>query len=267
MDLKLIGKKNKAKIKIKDLEIGGKELIIIAGPCAVENEQQILDTAIAVKKAGAKILRGGAFKPRTSPYSFQGLGEEGLKYLFNAGQIAGIPIISEVMDPRDVETACKYVDVIQIGSRNMQNFSLLREVGQSSKPVMLKRGMAATIKEWLLAAEYIASEGNMNIILCERGIRTFEDLTRNTLDIMAVPILKEWTSLPIFVDPSHATGKRELIASASKAAVAIGADGLMVEVHPCPSKALSDGMQSIDFESFEKLARDLFSIKNFFDSN
>lgn len=268
MELKLVGKAHKDKtiIKVRDIEIGGNDFVIIAGPCAVESERQVMETAIAVKNAGARILRGGAFKPRTSPYSFQGLGEEGLKYLYQAGQATGMPVISEVMDPRDVEIVEKYVDIFQIGSRNMQNFSLLREIGKAKKPVMLKRGMAASIEEWLSAAEYIVLEGNKQVILCERGIRTFENYTRNTLDLMAVPIIKQLSHFPIIVDPSHGTGREELVASASKAAVAIGADGLMVEVHPCPYEALSDGRQSLDFSKFHKLCKDLFAIKGCLDA-
>lgn len=253
--------KGKKIIKVGNIEIGGAELIIIAGPCAIESEQQLIETAKAVKTAGAQILRGGAFKPRTSPYSFQGLGEEGLKYLYHAGRENNMPVISEVMDPRDVEILDKYVDIFQIGSRNMQNYSLLREVGKGRKPVMLKRGMAATIEEWLSAAEYIVFEGNEDVILCERGIRTFEDYTRNTLDLMAVPIIKQLSRFPIIVDPSHGTGRDELVASASRAAVAIGAHGLMIEVHPSPCDALSDGSQSLNFQKFERLTKDLLTIR------
>ncbi len=253
--------KGKKIIKVGNIEIGGAELVIIAGPCAIESEQQLIETAKAVKTAGAQILRGGAFKPRTSPYSFQGLGEEGLKYLYHAGRENNMPVISEVMDPRDVEILDKYVDIFQIGSRNMQNYSLLREVGKGRKPVMLKRGMAATIEEWLSAAEYIVFEGNEDVILCERGIRTFEDYTRNTLDLMAVPIIKQLSRFPIIVDPSHGTGRDELVASASRAAVAIGAHGLMIEVHPSPCDALSDGSQSLNFQKFERLTKDLLTIR------
>lgn len=268
MKLKLAGREYKEKtiVKVGNVEIGGDELVIIAGPCAIESEKQLIETAMAVKKAGAQILRGGAFKPRTSPYSFQGLGEEGLKYLHHAGQENNMPVISEVMDPRDVDMLDKYVDIFQIGSRNMQNYSLLREVGKGRKPVMLKRGMSASIEEWLSAAEYIVLEGNRDVILCERGIRTFENYTRNTLDLMAVPIIKQLSHFPIIVDPSHGTGREELVASASRAAVAIGAHGLMIEVHPCPCDALSDGMQSLDFEKFQSLSKDLFTIRNCLDS-
>lgn len=268
MEVRMVGKQyaDRTKMIVKDVEIGGKDLVLIAGPCAIESEKQMIDTAFAIKKAGAKILRGGAFKPRTSPYSFQGLGEKGLQYIYKAGQITQMPVISEVMDTRDVETVYEYVDILQIGSRNMQNYSLLKEVGKTDKPVMLKRGMAASIEDWLLAAEYIAAEGNTDIILCERGIRTFETYTRNTLDLMAVPIAKQLTHLPIFVDPSHGTGRRELIESAAIAAAAIGADGLMIEVHPCPCNALSDGRQSIDFDDFEKLSKKLMMMGRCLDS-
>ncbi|MDF2546858.1 MAG: phospho-2-dehydro-3-deoxyheptonate aldolase [Anaerosolibacter sp.] len=264
MKLKLAGKehKNQTIVSVGDVHIGGDELVLIAGPCAIESEDQLFETARLVKEAGAQVLRGGAFKPRTSPYSFQGLGEEGLKYLYQAGQENNMPVISEIMDARDIDMLDKYVDIFQIGSRNMQNYSLLREVGKGSKPVMLKRGMAASIKEWLSAAEYIVLEGNKNVILCERGIRTFENYTRNTLDLMAVPIIKELSHFPIIVDPSHGTGRVELVASASRAAVAIGAHGLMVEVHPSPCDALSDGIQSLDFHMFEKLSKELLEIHN-----
>ncbi|MFZ5966299.1 MAG: 3-deoxy-7-phosphoheptulonate synthase [Bacillota bacterium] len=268
MDFKYVGKHNSMPktINVKNIIIGGNEFLIIAGPCAVESEKQIVETAFSVKKAGAKILRGGAYKPRTSPYSFQGLGEEGLKLLCNAGHASDMPVISEVMDPRDVSLAYKYIDIFQIGSRNMQNFSLLREVGKTDKPVMLKRGMAASIEDWLSAAEYIACEGNQEIILCERGIRTFENYTRNTLDLMAIPILKQLTNLPIIVDPSHGTGRRELVPYASTAALAIGAHGIMIEVHPNPDEALSDGRQSLDFPSFEKMAKRISTLKDCLDT-
>lgn len=264
MELRYIGRAidyNTIVIKVRNIEIGGKDCIIVAGPCSIESEKQIIETAYSVKKSGAGILRGGAFKPRTSPYSFQGLGKEGLEHLYKAGQMTDMPVISEVMDTRDVELVSKYVDIIQIGSRNMQNYSLLKEVGKSTRPIMLKRGMAATIEEWLYAAEYIASEGNSQIILCERGIRTFEGYTRNTLDLMAVPICKQMSKLPVFVDPSHGTGRKDLISHASKAAIAVGANGLILEVHPCPHKSLSDPEQSIDFIEFEKICRDLSVIQ------
>lgn len=234
-----------------------KKLIIIAGPCAVESEKQLLTTAKAVKKAGATMLRGGAFKPRTSPHSFQGLGEAGLKLLAKARRETGLPIVTEVMDTRDVALVTQYADVLQIGARNMHNFSLLREVGKIRKPILLKRGLAATIEEWLLAAEYIKKEGNLDIMLCERGIRTFETATRNTLDLNAVALLKATTGYPVIVDPSHGTGRRDLVLPMSKAALAAGADGLIIEVHPEPEEALSDGPQSLDFKRFEKLMKAL----------
>ena len=229
--------------------------VIIAGPCSVESEEQLLETARAVKKEGGSILRGGAFKPRTSPYSFQGLGEEGLKLLVKAREETGLPIVTEVMDTRDVTLVEKYADMLQIGSRNMQNFSLLKEVGKQSKPVLLKRGMNATIKDFILSAEYIMSQGNPNVVLCERGIKTFETATRNTLDISAIPILNELTHLPVIIDPSHATGKRSAIIPMAKAAIAAGADGVMVEVHNCPSEALSDGNQSLTPKEFAEMVR------------
>ena len=244
-------------IDVKGVKIGGKQIIVMAGPCAVEKKDLLLEIAREVKKAGAKILRGGAFKPRTSPYSFQGLGEEGLKYLREAAEQTGLLVLTEVMDTRDVSLVEKYTDIFQIGARNMQNFNLLKEVGQSKKPVLLKRGMSSTVKELLMSAEYIASNGNLNIILCERGIRTFTEYTRNTFDIIAVPLVKELSHLPIIVDPSHATGKWGLVRPACKAAVAIGADGLLIEVHPNPEEALSDGAQSIVPERFDALMREL----------
>lgn len=245
------------KIKVGDIEIGGKNIVVAAGPCSVENKEMLFEIAKAVKKAGALMLRGGAFKPRTSPYSFQGLGEEGLKLLAGVRREYGLPVVTEVMDTRDVSLGVKYADIIQIGARNMQNFNLLKEVGKIDKPVLLKRGMMATVKELLMSAEYILSEGNFKVILCERGIRTFEDSTRNTLDISAVPILKKETHLPVFVDPSHATGKWGLVAPAAKAAVAIGADGLLVEVHNKPEKAVSDGVQSLLPENFKTMMDEL----------
>ncbi|MEK6646547.1 MAG: 3-deoxy-7-phosphoheptulonate synthase [Candidatus Firestonebacteria bacterium] len=247
-------------IKINDKEIGGNKIAVIAGPCAVENEEMILKIAKDVAKAGANFLRGGAFKPRTSPYSFQGLGEEGLKYLANAGKAEGLPVVTEVMDTRSVELVAKYADILQIGTRNMQNFDLLKAVGDCKKPVLLKRGMMSTIKELLMAAEYIMSRGNYNVILCERGIRTFEDMTRNTLDLTAVPVVKHLSHLPIVVDPSHGTGKWRWSIPMSKAAVACGADGLILEVHPSPEDAVSDGDQSILPEKFKKLVSELKSI-------
>ncbi|MFH1826649.1 MAG: 3-deoxy-7-phosphoheptulonate synthase [bacterium] len=246
-------------IKITDkLAIGAsKKIVVMAGPCSVESREQIIETAKAVKKAGASVLRGGAFKPRTSPYAFQGLGEEGLKYLAEAREITGLPIVTEVMDTRDVKLVAKYADILQIGARNMQNFNLLKEVGKTKKPVFLKRGSGSTIKEFLMSAEYIFSEGNKNVILCERGIRTFETATRNTLDLNAVPVIKKLSHLPIVIDPSHATGHWDYVAAMSKAAVAAGADGLMIEVHPQPDEAESDGQQSLKPETFGRLMGEL----------
>ena len=229
----------------------------MAGPCAIESEEQLVSTAKAIKASGATMLRGGAYKPRTSPYAFQGLEEEGLKYMQTAKQETGLRTICEVTSLPALETAIKYVDMLQIGARNMQNFSLLKEVGRSKLPVLLKRGLAATIDEWLNAAEYIISEGNPNVVLCERGIRTFETATRNTLDISAIPVIHSKSHLPILVDPSHATGVRNYVEPLSKCAVAAGADGLMIEVHPNPPCALSDGPQSLTFEQFDTLCEDI----------
>ena len=237
--------------------IGPDTLNIMAGPCAVESEEQLMTIARAVKAAGATILRGGAYKPRTSPYSFQGLEEEGLRYMQEAKKETGLATICEVVSQEAIEAAVKYVDMIQIGARNMQNFILLKEAGRSGLPVLLKRGLSATINEWLNAAEYIIAEGNPNVVLCERGIRTFETATRNTLDLSAVPVLKERTHLPVIVDPSHATGAYKYVAPLAKAAVACGADGLMIEVHNDPAHALSDGPQSLTFEKFDRLTREL----------
>lgn len=244
-------------VSLSSTQIGPESLTVMAGPCAVESFSQLLETAFAVKKACARILRGGAFKPRTSPYSFQGLETEGLKYMKEARDATGLSVICEVTSPRAIEEAVKYVDLLQIGARNMQNFELLKEAGKTGLPVLLKRGLAATIDEWLNASEYIMSEGNPNVILCERGIRTFESATRNTLDLSAVPVLRQKTHLPVIVDPSHATGVRAYVAPMAKAAVAAGADGLMIEVHPCPEKALSDGPQSLTFREFESLMAEL----------
>ena len=241
-------------IKVKNTAIGPDTLTIMAGPCAVENEDQMMLIAREVKKAGATVLRGGAYKPRTSPYSFQGLGEEGLKFMKEAGDETGLATISEVISLESVNEAVKYVDMLQIGARNMQNFYLLKEVGHTGLPVLLKRGLASTIDEWLNAAEYIISEGNPNVVLCERGIRTYETATRNTLDLSAVPVLKERTHLPVIVDPSHATGVRGYVLPLSKAAVACGADGLMIETHNNPEKALSDGPQSLTLPQFAALS-------------
>jgi 3-deoxy-7-phosphoheptulonate synthase len=244
-------------INVKGNIIGGRKIQVIAGPCAVENKTILMRIADKVKDAGASFIRGGAFKPRSSPYSFQGLGEEGLKYLAYARKKTGLPVVTELMDPRDMAVISKYADIIQIGARNMQNFRLLLEVGASKKPVLLKRGLSATIKEWLMAAEYIMSKGNQNVVLCERGIRTFETATRNTLDLSAVPVLKKLTHLPVFVDPSHGVGKWDLVAPMAKAAVAAGADGLVIEVHTNPEEALSDGEQSLRPEAFERLMEEL----------
>lgn len=244
-------------IRLGDLHIGGDGFVVMAGPCAVESLEQLLSTARDIKAAGANVLRGGAYKPRTSPYSFQGLEEEGLKILAIARDEIGLPVVSEVMNPRDVELVASYVDIIQIGARNMQNFTLLKEVGRCKKPVLLKRGLAATIEEWLMAAEYIMCEGNSQVILCERGIRTYETYTRNTLDISAVPAIKELSHLPIIVDPSHSSGKSKLVPALAKAALAAGAHGLMVEVHYNPVQALSDGAQSLSSEKFTELMDDL----------
>lgn len=241
------------KIKVGEVVIGGDELVIMAGPCSVESEEQVMETAKAVKRAGANILRGGAFKPRSSPYSFRGLGEDGLKFLAQARSETGLPIITEVMDPRDVGLVTKYADILQIGARNMQNFTLLDEMGQCGKPVMLKRSFSATYEDWLLAAEYILAAGNKQVVLCERGIRTFETYTRNTMDIAAIPAIKRLSHLPIIADPSHGTGKWHLVTPVALAAVAAGADGLQVEVHPNPKTALSDGAQSLNFENFANL--------------
>jgi 3-deoxy-7-phosphoheptulonate synthase len=262
--LKLTAKgiNNKTVIHIGDIHVG-RDFLMIAGPCSVENEEQTMKIAMAVKRAGANMLRGGAFKPRTSPYSFQGLGLKGLKILKKAREQTGLPIVSEVLDPRDVSWMCDYVDVLQIGARNMQNFSLLKEVGHVNKPVLLKRGMHSTISEWLSCAEYILNEGNSSVILCERGIRTFETYTRNTLDLSAVPAIKELSHLPIIVDPTHATGRISLINPMSMAAVSSGADGLIVEVHDNPEKALSDKDQALTPELFSEFAEKIFNLRNF----
>jgi len=244
-------------IKVGGSEIGGKKIHVMAGPCSVESQEQVLGAAIPVKEAGATFLRGGAFKPRTSPYSFQGLGEEGLGYLAHARKMTGLAVITEVLDPRDLDLVYRYTDILQIGARNMQNFKLLTEVGKLDKPVMLKRGLSASIQELLLSAEYIAAEGNRKIILCERGIRTYETETRNTLDLSAIPVLKQLSHLPVFVDPSHSTGKWELVTPMALAGVAAGADGLLIEVHPRPEVALCDGPQSLKPEKFSALMRNL----------
>lgn len=236
-------------VKVGKVNIG-KEKVVIAGPCAVETEDQMLKTAAAVKKAGASMLRGGAFKPRTSPYAFQGLKRKGLELLYEAGNLNDLPVVTEVVDPRDVEIVAQYADMLQIGARNMQNFSLLQEVGQTSKPILLKRGLSSTVQEWLMAAEYIMAEGNSQVVLCERGIRTFEPWTRNTLDVSAIALAKEVSHLPVLADPSHASGRKSLVEPLAKAALAAGADGLIIEVHPNPDQALSDGPQSLDFNEF-----------------
>ncbi len=247
-------------VRVGDAQLGGDTFVVIAGPCAVESEEQVIAAAKAAKAAGAHMLRGGAFKPRTSPYSFQGMGEEGLRLLAMARETTGLPVVTEVVDVRHVEMVSDYADMLQIGARNMQNFLLLREVGLQDKPVMLKRGLSSTIEETLMAAEYVVRGGNKNVVLCERGIRTFETATRNTLDISAVPIVKQTSHLPIVVDPSHATGKREIIAALSRGALAVGADGVMVEMHPDPGAALCDGTQSLDFGEFESLMAELKSL-------
>jgi 3-deoxy-7-phosphoheptulonate synthase len=244
-------------IQIDDVRIGGDEVIVMAGPCSAENEEQVFTTAAACKKAGAKILRGGAFKPRSSPYSFQGLGEEGLRMLREAADQHNMKLVSEVMDVSQIDLVGRYSDIYQVGARNMQNFTLLRELGRTRKPVLLKRGIAATIEEWLLSAEYILAGGNTEVILCERGIRTFESYTRNTLDISAIPVIKKLSHLPIITDPSHATGRRDKVAPMARASVAAGADGIIVEVHSNPDKALSDGAQSMFPAQFERVMAEL----------
>ncbi|MDY6917654.1 MAG: 3-deoxy-7-phosphoheptulonate synthase [Chloroflexota bacterium] len=248
------------KITVRGVTIGGDQLVVMAGPCAVESEEQLLETARAVKAAGANILRGGAFKPSTSPYTFRGLGEEGLKYLAAGRDETGMPVITEVMTPQDVELVARYADILQVGTRNMQNFVLLDEVGRAEKPVMLKRGMSATIQEWLLCAEYILSQGNRQVMLCERGIRTFETFTRNTMDISAIPVVAELSHLPIIADPSHGTGRWSLVTPMALAAVVAGADGLMIEVHPSPETALKDGAQSLTFDNFERLMAQVVAV-------
>lgn len=250
-------RKERTVVEVEGASIGGEELMVIAGPCSVENEEQILASARAVKEAGANVFRGGAFKPRTSPYAFQGMGEEGLKLLAAAREATGLAIITEVLNPRDLDLVVQYADIVQVGARNVQNFALLKEVGQTAKPVLLKRGLATTLKEFLMSAEYILSEGNEDVILCERGIRTFETATRNTLDLSCIPVLKRMSHLPILVDPSHAVGMWQYVPSMARAAVAAGADGLMIEVHPDPEEALSDGPQSLKPERFRKLMEEL----------
>ena len=250
-------KSSNSVIQADGVAIGGTAIAIIAGPCSVESKEQICTTANLVKSSGANFLRGGAYKPRTSPYSFQGLEENGLKLLAAAKEVSGLPIVTEVMNPREIDLVAKYADIIQVGARNMQNFSLLKELGKINKPILLKRGMMSTIKEFLMSAEYVLSEGNQQVILCERGIRTFETATRNTLDISCIPVLKKETHLPIIIDPSHATGHWEMVESMSRASIAAGADGLIIEVHPDPVNAFSDGPQSLKPEKFSRLMENL----------
>jgi 3-deoxy-7-phosphoheptulonate synthase len=247
----------RTRVVVGGVTIGGEAAVVIAGPCSVESREQIFSTARGVKAAGASLLRGGAYKPRTSPYDFQGLGLEALKLLREARQETGLPIVTEVMSTNDIELISEHADMLQVGARNMQNYDLLRQLAKSSKPVLLKRGPSATIKEWLLAAEYLLAGGNPNVVLCERGIKTFETEMRNTLDLAAVAMARELSHLPVIADPSHGTGRRDLIGPASRAALAIGADGLMIEVHPCPERALSDGAQSLNLEEFARLVQSL----------
>ena len=247
----------RSQIVANGVEIGGEEFVVMAGPCSVESEKQIIETAQFVSRHGAKFLRGGAFKPRTSPYDFQGMEREGLKLLQKAKHETGIGVITEVMSDRDVEMVAEYADILQIGARNMQNFALLKALGKANRPVMLKRGLSSTIKELLMSAEYVVAHGNPSVILCERGIRTFETATRNTCDITSVPVLNELSHLPVVLDPRHATGKRSLVPALSRAGVAIGADGLIVEAHPCPEKAVSDGAQSLSFPQFAEMMESL----------
>jgi 3-deoxy-7-phosphoheptulonate synthase len=247
-------------IELDGVSVGGDQVVVIAGPCAVESEEQLMEIARSVKRSGAKILRGGAYKPRTSPYSFQGLGEEALKFLAEARQETGLLVITEVTDPRNVELVCQYADILQVGARNMQNFVLLTEVGKSGHPVMMKRGPSATVKDLLLAAEYVIIEGNRDIILCERGITTFETYTRNTLDLSAVPVIKQLSHLPVVVDPAHATGRTNLVAPMALAAIAAGADGVMVEVHPDPDSALCDAAQALTLQQFNLMMDKIRSI-------
>lgn len=263
-NLKLVSRQTtqRTTVNVSNIQIG-RDFIVIAGPCSVESEEQLLNTAWAVKAAGADMLRGGAFKPRTSPYDFQGLGIQGLKILEKAKQETGLPIVTEVVDPRDVSWVAEFADVLQIGTRNMQNFSLLKEVGRAGRPVLLKRGMHSTLVEWLNCAEYILSEGNPDVILCERGIRTFETYTRNTLDLSAVPAIKELSHLPIIIDPTHSTGRLSLIASMSMAAVAAGADGMIIEVHHKPEEALCDADQALTPDIFSSIMKRLRPLKSF----
>jgi 3-deoxy-7-phosphoheptulonate synthase len=255
-------KKESTIIKVGDVLIGNGHQAVIAGPCSVENEEQIIQSALIAKKYGANLLRGGAYKPRTSPYTFQGLGLEGLKLLQKAKEVTGLPIVTEVMEVNEVEIVAEYADVLQIGTRNMQNYRLLKAVGKINKPVLLKRGMAATLQEFLMSAEYILSEGNYNVILCERGIRTFVDYTRNTLDLNIIPAVKKLSHLPIIVDPSHGTGKRDFVIPMSLAAIAAGADGIIVEMHPDPNKSISDADQTISPDQFQELMKKIKSLEN-----
>ncbi|MGA6987366.1 MAG: 3-deoxy-7-phosphoheptulonate synthase [Terriglobales bacterium] len=257
---KLVSRQTRPQPSVVDvggIKIGGPEVVVIAGPCSVESREQLLETAEGVKRAGATMLRGGAYKPRTSPYEFQGLGIEALKILREARELTGLPVVTEVMSTEDVDLICEYADMLQVGARNMQNFALLRRLATIKKPILLKRGPSATVKEWLLAAEYLLSGGNDQVVLCERGIKTFETGTRNTFDLSAVALAKELSHLPVMADPSHGTGKQSLIGPVSRAAVAVGADGIIVEVHPCPERALSDGPQSLDIPQFERVMRGL----------
>ena len=244
-------------VRVGDVELGASEIVVIAGPCSVESREQLMETARGVKAAGARMLRGGAYKPRTSPYDFQGLGVEALEFLKEARNETGLPVVTEVMSETDVEMVADYADMLQVGARNMQNFALLRRLAKVPRPILLKRGASATIKEWLLAAEYLLAGGNSNVVLCERGIKTFETETRNTLDLAAIALAKELSHLPVISDPSHATGRRSLVPAMSRASISAGADGLIIEVHPCPERALSDGPQSMDLPGFAELMRDL----------
>jgi 3-deoxy-7-phosphoheptulonate synthase len=257
---KLVGRElrsSRTTVNVGGVTIGGDNYVVIAGPCSVESREQIIETARAVKKSGASLLRGGAYKPRTSPYDFQGLGVEALEFLKDAREATGLPIVTEVMGTDDVELVSQYADMLQVGARNMQNYPLLRRLAQTDKPILLKRGPAATVKEWLLAAEYLLSGGNPNVVLCERGIKGFDTELRNTFDLAAIALAKELSHLPVVADPSHGTGRRSVIPSMSRAAIAAGADGLIIEVHPCPERAMSDGQQSLDLKAFDKLMQDL----------
>lgn len=244
-------------VRVRNVAIGGSEVVVIAGPCSVETRGQIMETAFAVQRSGGAMLRGGAYKPRTSPYDFQGLGLEGLKLLREAGEKTGLPIVTEVMSEDDVAAVAEHADMLQVGARNMQNFALLKKLSKTNRPILLKRGPSATVKEWLAAAEYLLHGGNENVVLCERGIKTFDNSLRNTLDLAAVAMVKEMTHLPVVVDPSHATGKRSIISACARAAIAVGADGVIVEVHPRPDEAWSDGAQSLTFDNFSEMMMEL----------